>query len=134
MALLRSLGGANSTSGKADELRRDIRRAMINSAMVVFGVFGVFSVAGGVIGFKKAGSKASLIAGGVCGALLLGAAGCLAGGLTGVGLLLGGGTSALLAGRFVPAYLKTRKLMPQGVMAGLSALGLLLTLVTYVLG
>jgi len=76
-----------------------------------------------VIGFKKANSRASLIAGGVSGLLLLAAAGCVAAGLGTLGFSLGGGVSVLLASRFVPAYLKTKKWMPQGMMAVLSGMG-----------
>lgn len=97
---------------------------MILVASAVFGFFGVFSIVGGVIGVKKAGSQASLIAGGLSGAVLLAAAGLAASGHATLGLGLGVGASALLGGRFIPAYLKTKKLMPPGIMAGLSVIAL----------
>src|SRR4051812_35221272 len=92
-----------------------------------FLLFGLLSIAGGVIGWKKAGSKASLIAGGISGALLLVAALSLFSGEVRLGLSVGGSTALLLAGRFVPAYLKTRKWMPQGMMALCALVGLALT-------
>lgn len=104
---------------------------MLLVATGVFGIFGLASIAGGVLGWRKAGSRASLVAGGGSGILLLSAAGALAAGATDSGLLLGGGTSLLLAGRFVPAFLKKRKWMPQGLMAVLSAIATLVTVVTY---
>ncbi len=101
---------------------------MIGFATGVFGAFGALSIVGGVIGFKKAGSKASLLAGGLSGAVLLGAAACMASGAVTTGLVLGGATSLLLGGRFLPAYLRTKTLMPQGVMAAFSALGLIVAI------
>jgi uncharacterized membrane protein (UPF0136 family) len=98
---------------------------MILAATAVFALFGVASIAGGALGFKKAGSKASLIAGGISGLLLLIAAGLVVSGSVSTGLGLGIVTSLLLAGRFVPAYLKTKKPMPQGMMAVLSVISAL---------
>lgn len=100
---------------------------MIALAAGFFAVFGVLSLVGGAIGWKKAGSKASLIAGGIAGLLLLGAAAGVYAGEVAVGLAVGGGTALLLAGRFVPAYLRTKKLMPQGMMALCALVALVLT-------
>ncbi len=104
---------------------------MIGFATGVFGVFGALSIAGGAIGFKKAGSKASLVAGGLAGVGLLGAAYCIATGAVASGLVLGGGISLLLGGRFLPAYMRTKQLMPQGAMALFSVLGLSASIVGY---
>lgn len=89
-------------------------------------IFGVLTIVGGVIGFVKAGSKASLIAGGISGVLLL-VAGWLVTGNPTAGMVLGLIVSILLAGRFVPAFLKTKKPMPAGMMSVLSIVGLVLT-------
>lgn len=97
-------------------------------ASVVFATIGIASGVGGFMGFKKAQSKASLIAGGVTGAALLVAAGITASGNVVLGLGLGGATCVALAGRFIPGYLKTRKLMPAGVMAALASAGVLTAL------
>ncbi len=112
-------------------LRSAIGPAVIGLATGIFGAFGALSIVGGAMGFKKAGSKASLWAGGLSGAGLLGAAYCIATGAVTTGLLLGGGISLLLGGRFLPAYLRTKKLMPQGAMALFSALGLIISVLGY---
>lgn len=100
-------------------------------ASVIFGAIGVSAIAGGWVGFKKANSRASLIAGATSGGLMLLAAGLSAFGSAGAGLALGGFTCLALAGRFVPAYLKTRKVMPAGVMSVLAGTGLLTSLVGF---
>jgi uncharacterized membrane protein (UPF0136 family) len=100
----------------------------------VFGGIGILSAGGGFMGFKKAGSKASLVAGSVSGAVLIGAAALLAQGSTTLGLSLAGLTCLALAGRFIPAYLKTKKFMPQGIMALLSGAGLLVAILAAAFG
>ena len=103
-------------------------------ASLVFATIGVASGVGGFMGFKKAGSKASLIAGASSGAVLLVAAGLTASGFVTAGLALGGVTCLALAGRFVPGYLRTRKLMPAGVMSALAAGGVLTALLGFLNG
>jgi len=89
-------------------------------------LFGLFTIAGGVLGFVKAKSKPSLIAGGLSGLLLLTAAWLMR--TPGrPGLVLGLLVSLALAGRFVGAYRKTKKVMPAGVMSALAVIGILLT-------
>jgi uncharacterized membrane protein (UPF0136 family) len=89
--------------------------------------FGVLTIAGGVMGFVKAKSKPSLIAGSVAGALLV-LAGYLVGTTGRLGLFLGLAISVALAGRFVGAYRKTKKVMPAGLMAILGIAGVVLTI------
>lgn len=103
-------------------------------ATIVFASIGVASVVGGFMGFKKAGSKASLIAGAGSGAALLIAAGLTASGYFTAGLALGGVTCLALAGRFIPGYLRSRKVMPAGVMAALSVAGVLTALLAFFSG
>jgi uncharacterized membrane protein (UPF0136 family) len=98
---------------------------MITLASGVFALVGAAAAAGGFVGFKRAGSRASLIAGSISGSALLGASLMITTGAVTAGLALGIATSVALAGRFAPAYVKTRKLMPQGVMAGLALAGVL---------
>ena len=99
---------------------------MLESARIFLFIFGVVTVAGGILGFVKASSKPSLIAGGIAGALLL-LAGWLAGTQGRVGYIVGLVVSLALAGRFVTAFGKTKKVMPAGVMAVLSVVGVVLT-------
>jgi uncharacterized membrane protein (UPF0136 family) len=106
---------------------------MNNVAIAFYVLFGVFACVGGFIGFKKAGSKASLIAGSISGLFVLTAALLLATGSLDWGYRLGGLVSLLLLSRFLPAFIKTKKWMPQGMMTVMSLLGVLLTLLTYLL-
>ncbi len=100
---------------------------MTSLAAGFFLVFGLLSIAGGLLGWKKAGSKASLIAGGISGVLLSIAAAVVFSGEIKVGLAAGGVMALLLAGRFVPGFLKTKKWMPQGMMAACALVALALT-------
>jgi uncharacterized membrane protein (UPF0136 family) len=98
---------------------------MLEIARIWLYVFGAITIAGGVMGFVKAKSKASLIAGGIAGALLIGAALLFqSGGRNGV--ILGLVVSLALAGRFVGVYRKSKKVMPAGVMALLSVISVAL--------
>lgn len=100
----------------------------------VFGIFGLASIAGGVLGYRKVGSRASLIAGGASGVLLLVASGLLSVGAASSGLILGGVVSALLAGRFVPAFTKNKTWMPHGMMAALSTIGVVTAVAARLIG
>jgi uncharacterized membrane protein (UPF0136 family) len=95
-------------------------------------LFGAFTIVGGIIGFVKAKSIPSLVAGGVAGAALIVAAVYVLRPGTGprVGLALGFVVSAGLAARFIPAFLRTRKVMPAGVMSGGAVLALAILGVT----
>jgi len=88
--------------------------------------FGALTIAGGVMGFVKAKSRASLIAGSISGALLI-VAGYLVGTSGRLGLFVGLGVSAALAARFVSSYRKSKKVMPAGLMAVLGIAGVVLT-------
>ena len=95
-------------------------------------IFGALTILGGVIGFVKAGSKASLIAGGVSGVLILVAAWLVMRGSTQAGLILGLVISSVLEMRFLPAFVKTKKPMPAGMMAVLSMVGTVLSVLALV--
>ena len=101
---------------------------MIDITKVYYFMFGLLSIAGGVMGYVKAQSTASLVAGGISGLLLIGA-GVLIATKTQPGLILGLLVSLALAGRFVPAYLSKQVFMPAGLMAILSVVGIILTIV-----
>ena len=98
---------------------------------IFFIVFGLLTIVGGVMGYVKAGSTASLIAGSISGILLLVAAFLLPGHLA-IGLALGAVVSILLAGRFVPAFMRTHQVMPAGLMSVLSVIGLIMAIVAWV--
>lgn len=103
---------------------------LINTPLFFY-LFGVLTIAGGVLGFVKAKSKPSLVAGSIAGVLLLIAAWLMqTQGRSGV--LLGLGISVLLAARFGRAYAKTKKSMPAGLMALLGIIGIVLTVLILV--
>ena len=81
--------------------------------------YGLFVEVGGFIGFVKSKSKASLIAGGISGALLL-----LSGGLVLIGVAAGGYigfvVTLVLVVMFGMRLAKTKKFMPSGMMLAVS--------------
>lgn len=79
---------------------------MIPIAKIFLLVFGVLTILGGIYGFVKVDSPASLIAGGLLGALLVVSSILLPGKPT-AGLIMGLVLSILIAGRFIPATIKT---------------------------
>ncbi len=103
---------------------------MIGPAKIYFIVFGLLTIVGGVMGYVKAGSTASLVAGSISGILLLLAAFLMPGNLA-VGLVLALVVSVALAGRFVPAFIKTGSLMPAGLMSVLSVIGIIMAIVAW---
>ncbi len=78
-------------------------------------VYGILSIVGGMIGYKQAGSKVSLISGVISGLLLLVGAYLLFGGVY-PGPTLSGVVSLLLVVVFVVRLIKTKKFMPAGLM------------------
>lgn len=103
---------------------------MIFALKIYYFLFAVLTMAGGVIGFVNAKSRASLIAGMISGALLLAAAFLLPH-RTVVALTIGLLVSVLLAGKFVPDFIHKKALVPGGLMAVLSIVGLAFTLFTW---
>ena len=103
---------------------------MIGPARIYFIIFGLLTILGGVIGYVKAGSTASIIAGSISGILLLIAAWVLPGNLV-LGLALAAVISIALAGRFIPAFIKTGHLMPAGLMSVLSVIGVIMVIVAW---
>mmetsp|Transcript_103106 Transcript_103106/g.162963 ORF Transcript_103106/g.162963 Transcript_103106/m.162963 type:complete len:120 (-) Transcript_103106:47-406(-) len=85
--------------------------------------FGALLAGGGAYAYVKAGSMASLLGGGGCGALLIGS-GLLVEHEPQAAFMLGSATGGLLTGGMLPRYLKTKKMMPTGMVA---AVGLLAT-------
>ncbi len=104
---------------------------MIGPAKVYFITFGILTIAGGLMGFLRAGSTISLIAGSVTGILLLLGAFLLPANLA-LGLAIAGFTSLLLAGQFVPKFIKTGQAMPAGLMSLLSVIGVIVAIVAWI--
>lgn len=100
-------------------------------AKIYFIVFGVLTIAGGIVGYLKAGSVASIIAGSITGILLLVAAFLLPEHRT-IGLATAFIISLLLAAQFAPKFIRTGRVMPAGMMAILSVIGLIAAIVAWV--
>jgi uncharacterized membrane protein (UPF0136 family) len=103
---------------------------MLEAARVYFFVFGILTVAGGIMGYVKAGSVVSIVAGLITGVLLMAAAYLLPQ-YREVGLGIAFFTSLLLALQFIPRVLRTRRLVPGGIMTLLSIAGIVLAVVTW---
>ena len=98
---------------------------------IYFILFGVLTIAGGIVGYVKAGSAASIIAGSITGVLLLVAAFLLPE-HRGLGLATALVISLLLAGQFVPKFLQTGRMMPAGMMSILSVIGVIAAIVAFI--
>jgi uncharacterized membrane protein (UPF0136 family) len=103
----------------------------MEAAKIYFIVFGALTIAGGVVGYVKAGSVASVIAGSVTGILLLVAA-FLVPEHRAIGLATALVISLLLAAQFVPKFIRTGKVMPAGMMSILSVIGVIAAIVAWV--
>lgn len=82
-------------------------------------LYGVILLVGGWIGYRQAGSHKSLVSGVISGVVIFGAVG-LSFWRMDWGLGLGLVTAVLLAGVFVGRWRATGKVMPAGIMVGLS--------------
>lgn len=103
---------------------------MIGAAKIYFIIFGLLTIVGGVIGYTSKGSVASIVAGSISGILLIVAAFLLPANVV-AGLGLAAVISILLAGRFIPAFMKTGAVMPAGMMSVLSAIGVVMAIVAW---
>jgi len=103
----------------------------MEGAKIYFFVFGVLTIAGGVVGYVKADSVASIIAGSITGILLLVAAFLLAEHRA-IGLATAFIISLLLAAQFAPKFLRTGRVMPAGMMSILSVIGVIAAIVAWV--
>lgn len=103
----------------------------MDATKIYFLVFGILTIVGGVIGYVKAGSVASIIAGSITGVLLLVAAFLLpehrAAGLA-TALII----SLLLGAQFVPKFVRTGRAMPAGMMSILSVIGIVVAIVAWI--
>lgn len=98
---------------------------MRNFSQIYFFVFAALTAAGGIMGYVKAQSLPSLIAG-VASGLLLAVSGYLIPSKPTAGSIVGLIVSLMLIGRFLPAYLKKGAVMPAVPIIALSAIGILI--------
>ena len=103
----------------------------MEAAKIYFIVFGALTIVGGVVGYLKAGSMASIIAGSITGVLLLVAAFLLPE-YRMVALATALIVSLLLAAQFIPKLLRTGRVMPAGIMSLLSVIGIIVVIVAWV--
>ena len=103
---------------------------MLGAAKIYFIIFGILTIAGGIVGYVKAGSVVSIIAGSISGILLLVAA-WLMPDHQAAGLIVALVVSVLLAGQFVPKFFSTHKVMPAGLMSVLSVLGIIVAIAAW---
>ena len=102
----------------------------MDGTQLYFLIFGALTIIGGVIGYVKAGSLPSIIAGAITGVLLL-IAGWILPTNRAVGLLIALIVSLLLAAQFVPKLIRTGKMMPAGLMSILSVIGIVVAIVAW---
>jgi uncharacterized membrane protein (UPF0136 family) len=103
----------------------------MEATKIYFLIFGVLTIAGGIIGYVKAGSVPSIIAGSITGVLLLVAAFLLPEHRR-IGLATAFIISLLLAGQFIPKFLRTGRAMPAGMMSILSVIGIIVAIVAWI--
>jgi uncharacterized membrane protein (UPF0136 family) len=104
---------------------------MLGPAKIYFILFGALTIAGGVIGYVKAGSVPSIVAGVITGVLLI-ASGFLLPDHRAAALTIALITSLLLAGQFIPKFFRTGKVMPAGIMSILSAISIIVALIAWI--
>ena len=107
-----------------------MRCGKMDATRLYFLIFGALTIIGGVIGYVKAGSLPSIIAGAITGVLLL-VAGFILPEHRAAGLITALIVSLLLAVQFVPKLIRTGKMMPAGLMSILSLIGLIVALVAW---
>jgi len=105
-------------------------RANMDATRLYLLIFGALTILGGVIGYVKAGSVPSIIAGAITGVLLL-VAGALLPEHRAAGLATAFIVSLLLAAQFVPKFIRTGKVMPAGLMSILSVIGIVVAVVAW---
>jgi uncharacterized membrane protein (UPF0136 family) len=96
----------------------------MEAAKIYFIIFGLLTIAGGIVGYAKAGSVPSIIAGAITGVLLVVAAFLLPEHRV-AGLATALIVSFLLGAYFIRKYLSTGALIPAGLMSLLSVIGII---------
>ena len=120
----------NGAAGQRPVVGLRVQIRNMDGTQLYFLIFGALTIIGGVIGYVKAGSLPSIIAGAITGVLLLVAGWILPTNRT-VGLLIALIVSLLLAAQFVPKLIRTGKMMPAGLMSILSVIGIVVAIVAW---
>ncbi len=94
---------------------------------VYYLIFAVLTIVGGVIGYLKVKSIVSLFSGAISGVLLI-ASSLLLRERPILACVIALCVSVLLAGKFVPDFIHKRAIVPGGLMAFLSALSIVVTI------
>ena len=102
----------------------------MDATRLYFLVFGALTIVGGVIGYVKAQSVPSIVAGAITGLLLLIAGFILPQHRT-AGIVTAFVISLLLAAQFVPKLIRTGKVMPAGLMSILSVIGIVVAVAAW---
>ncbi len=102
----------------------------MDATRLYFLIFGALTIIGGVIGYVKAGSLPSIIAGVVTGVLLL-VAGWILPTNRMIGIVIALIISFLLAAQFIPKFIRTGKAMPAGLMSILSVIGIVVAIIAW---
>ncbi|MEP6669371.1 MAG: TMEM14 family protein [Chthoniobacter sp.] len=105
---------------------------MLDPTRFYYYLFGLITLAGGIQGFMTKNSLPSLIAGSICGILLLVAGYLLQMGKVVPGLVVGLIITLALAGQFLPKFFKGGGWWPAGVEGWLGLIGVLLTIAAFV--
>lgn len=108
-----------------------LARWQMEAAKIYFIIFGLLTIVGGIIGYVKAGSVASIVAGGIAGILLLVAAFLLPEHRV-AGLATALVISLVLAAQFLPKFFRTGRVMPAGMMSVLSVIGIIAAIIAWV--
>ena len=103
---------------------------MLSATKVYFIIFGLLTITGGIVGYVKAGSVISIVAGSISGLLLVVAAFLLPDHKT-ASLIIALLVSLLLAGQFVPKFFSTHRVMPAGLMSVLSVIGIIVAIAAW---
>lgn len=107
---------------------------VIQATEIYYIVFGALTLLGGIVAYARVKSLPSLLLGGLLGIALIGAGLLLFNGQTNnlkVGLILGLLATAGLAGLFIPKVMINRAAPHVILMAVLSAIGMVLTLIAF---
>lgn len=104
---------------------------MIQLTKFYYFLFGAMTIVGGVMGYVKAHSMKSLVAGAISGLLLI-FAGVLVSTKVQPALILGLLISLALGYRFIPAFMEKKAFMPGGLMSALCIIGAILTIITLI--